>query len=519
MVLFFCFKFLSAYACRPFVILRADWRRSLESTRKKHKIENHQTSTPSLYSPLDELMKDDDHLFQREHERSSCWENCEDAMLFKGQLTKVGFLDQDYYSFQSWDSMTQKNENCLCMPDDNLSADSYFLKDNLAAAGKSNHQIKDNILRSHSTNESFQVEQSLENGSGGGLPFDFHEFDNGSEISEDIGKPSLRSCTLRGSLPLDGALFPSEEGSESSINLLTEKKSDCSDKKSNILGVDVKDRNFSCFSKTLLEDESSCAWQHSRLITEGDMAVDSNFISRASAKSFLSYNDHSSGEKFDSDAQVRKKPCPGLSGPECCSGKLDPLFQSEWWEAKHFTGNGALGGSPGWYDGTCLRNFVDSENDCRFYYDTMSKRTNQGKCTSSCMNVYFDLKDYSGSRKGFCEFLEEKTVPYKSSTRNPSMLADFTDWLHQSSSKNCRDIDKHKSQRDELRHRDCEQKPLLEKITRSHSAPPFFRQKRGFISLNHCSMIDVRKSDDHFFEDASTHGDALDIYFVQDLVQ
>ncbi|KAK2657642.1 hypothetical protein Ddye_010694 [Dipteronia dyeriana] len=449
-------------------------------------------------SPSEELARKDDSLFLGECERNS-------------------FCGQADYSFQPLSgsvaecshSVPRKIDNDLWKSGNNLSSkDGYFFKNRLSDAGRSICVERD-FSSSQLGKHYLEIEPGIRNEpSGSALSFDADDFSNELELGKDIKQPFLQSCSSRGSLPFDGTLFAGEEGFESPTDSLNNKrKRTYVDERVNILDVDDNNQSFDFFPRSLWQDEVSYSRHFPRFMEKGDRSTGFDHLSRDSPKSFPSYAEpltEKTSFLSDSDAPVNSD--PQLFNSEWCSLTSDPLLRVASRGVGHYTNENALEGSFRLGEEPNYGQLADGEENSKFSYDITLKNTIQDNCTLSCSDTGLDFEDYNDFSKDFCKIHWEDNLSKKVTPKYFDSLIDETDQLCTVlCGNNNASISKFESQRDPFRFQNCEKVPIpKERLRRSHSAPPFRRQKIRFVSLNHCSAIPDGKPNVHTLQNSPT---------------
>lgn len=489
----------------PWKIDRHAW--TIESSRFQY----HQSS-PHLYSsPLENLSKEGDHLFREECERIIFGEFEKHTPELEEENSKRELVSQPKYSSKLLDcpfaeclspvlrkidlhGWTSGNRFSL--------KGSYFLETCFLADGRSSIPVEGDLLNSQRGYEYLQIEPGVSNGaSGTASPLDKDEFSNEFEVSKDIKKPLHQSCFSQGSPPLGGALFSGgEERCESSTGCFKYKrkrKRVCYDKRMDILEADFSNQSFDSFSRTPLQDEASCSQHLPRLTTAGDITAGFDLMSRASLNLFPSH-----AEPFTKETNFLSDSIEPVGNSVSdykalnsvwCSKISDPFPQGASWNDGHFIYNNALEGNSILGEGTSRGQLADTEENYKFDYDSKLRRSNQEKCTTARSGLRFEY--YDNSSEDFCKYLQEHDPCNKFSREHSDVPFDKTDWL--CSVLSSIEYDNPETQRYKFRNHNCEPNPIHKELSRrSHSAPPFHRHKRRYISLNCCS-VEAGKSNAH----------------------
>ncbi|KAH7566166.1 hypothetical protein JRO89_XS08G0108900 [Xanthoceras sorbifolium] len=486
----------------------------------RFRFRNHQASLhlPSSFS--EEHTRKDDNLFLGECERNAFQEFDKDTKKLKEENTEMEFYCQTDGSFPLLnDSIAEcssrvpwKIDNHLWTFDSNLSSkDSYFSKNRFSDAGRS-ICVESDFSSSQLGKEYIEIGPGIRSEPSGSGLFDADEFSNELELRKDIKQPFLQSCSSRGSLQFDGTLFSGEEGFESPTDSFkTKQKRTYLDERVNILEVDVNNQSFHFFPRTQWQDKVSYTHHSPRFMTKGDRSTGFDLPSRASSKSFSSYAEpftEKTNFLSDSDALVGSDSQSLNSG--WCPVTLDPLFRDAYTGVGHYTNENALEGSFRFGEEPNFGQLADGEENSKCSYDIVLKSTSQNNCISSCSDTGLDFEKHNDFGKDFYKIHLEGNLSKKVAPKHFDTLIDETDWLCcVSCGNNNVGISKFGSQRDPFRFQNCEKLHIpKESLRRSHSAPPFRRQKTRLISLNHCSAIPGRKPNVRTFQNALTSPEA-----------
>ncbi|KAK7816296.1 dna mismatch repair protein mlh3 [Quercus suber] len=471
-----------------------------EIAKKKCRIQNHKASIDIFSSPLEMLTKEVNHL-SHTHNIIPPGNLQKISAEFKEQQVERGFVCQKDYTLQSWDGLEAKSiptvscryDNHLLKSDNNsLSMEDHFLENRF------DDNVEENSLSSACGVQSLKVVPDVDIESAGrALSCDF--------FSRDIKRPLLQGCSSQQRLPLKRSLFANDEGFEFQRNgSMTDWKQAGAHDKVNILEVEGSNHTFDFLSRSLWQDEASCYQPFTREITKCELPREFDFSSRAFVKSDPSFGEHFIEDVLESDSLTQIANFGSgkwTSNSDWCCPTSDPLFQATPWDVEHFKDKNAPGVSSHSGESTSYGHFVDNrKRGCKSSYDIMSKVSSLENGTSSCTYSKLEFNGISDSSRDFCEFLQRDNQDF----RFPDILPDETDWLYLNSCAKEKDIDKYKGQRDSMRYQDCEQDHVPKERSRSHSAPPFYRRKRRFFSLNHPE----RKPDAKTFDNALTYPEA-----------
>lgn len=479
---------------------------------KKFEIQNHQSSCHLASSPLEMLTQEVNNSFNREYHKVPFQEFYMDVSGFKEQQADMEFACQSNCSFQSWNgslckhmpTMTQKSDSQLFTLDNNfLLPDDYFSENRFTAREKSNEEEEGHTMNSEWQNLSPKIESGARNESAGSaLSLDCHKFSSEPEVIKSRKKPYLQSCSSQRSLRLDRALFMTEKGFEFPTGGFKTKRRRVADENVDILKADVSNPRFDNFPMTFSQDEGSCDQLFPSGIIGAEMSADFDLLSGASAMSFSSYRKPSAEEKGRaSDSVVHMESFGSIDhslNSDWCSITSDTLFQTTAWDVGSFPHDNACEGSVRSSKRENYWHFADSnEKECKFSYDIASKSSGENNCISRSTRNVLDFKDCAYSDKDICKFLGYNPHNEFSLEQSDTSIGE-TDWLCvDSRSKGHKSNDKYESQGSQLRYQDWE--VPKERYKRSHSAPPFHKSKRRFISLNCHSMMKKGKTHAQLF--------------------
>ncbi|KAJ0097652.1 hypothetical protein Patl1_29279 [Pistacia atlantica] len=436
--------------------------------------------------------------------------------------TEMESFCQTDYSFQSSDSLFAR---CLTTVPQNIdqhpwtadiyssSKEDYLLDNSFAASGKSNTCVEDELMSFKFGKEYVKIEPVVSSGlSENALNFHRDEFSHELETNMNIKKPYLSSCSSGKGLPFGGASFAGVEEFECLIDRFKYKRRRIlSDERDDILEVDASDQGSDLYSKSLWQDEASCAQHVPKVMSKGDIPTSFDLLSRVSPKTFPSYGESFTEETSllsDSNTRLGKSVSGHQSlNSEWCNRISDPFYQAASWDVGHFDNKNGLEGSSRLGKGANYGQLDDTLENCNFGYDIRLKSTNQENCTSIHTSTALDFKDYHQSSEYFFKLLQEQNLPNRFSPEHSDMLVDKTDWLRPVSYG--QDFSKNENLRRQFRYDNRKPNPISkERSRRSHSAPPFHRHKRRFISLSHCSKMQAGESNINTFHCALTSPEA-----------
>lgn len=391
--------------------------------------------------------------------------------MFREQQTKRDFLCQAGYSSNLPDgsygkcmSTVKRKHNSLLMYDNTgLSRGDYFLDGKFPAAESFDNDVPfDAPSSSHGKKfrkvDAEVINESLE----GDLLYDCHGFGYDVDINGDFQKPSLKRCSMRGSILHEKALFVNDEQYLQTDSFWGKQsgREDCSSVEGFYLHPCpevVKKSKMSSYSDFLLGD----------FVEENCLPPDS------------CYTEIQIGSSGYDDQLLKSEWHPVYQ---------EPSSQPNAWVVDHTTDINDLERVFRYNKRIHRTKFLDdTEKECDFSYN-MSRKANQHHCTSSFSNLGFD---FDGAVD--CNHIFDRSVEWPDgsdiySTKRTDILNEEPDWLlPESSVENCRSPNKSKGKRDHFRHPSVENN--RERYRRSFSAPPFHRSKRKFISLNQPSEM------------------------------
>ncbi|KAK8607390.1 hypothetical protein V6N13_053128 [Hibiscus sabdariffa] len=433
-------------------------------------------------SSLDKLTID--NLFLMEHEDMSFEKYNGNTTQFKDQQNDMKFVPWTDFSFQSWgDSLSkassivnQRSDWHLWSSDNNFLAENYFLETGFMASGRSNCLVDSNNISSKLCNEFLKFESSVTDETAmSGFPFDYRELCTGSQFRKNISTPLLQSCSSQRTWPLDRELVESKGGVESPLGSFKTKKQVCSNESFNMLEAGLSDQTFDHRSKALWQEGESCSQIYPKLVKTGGIPRD--FAVLRSAKFFLSCDGDVSVEESGLLAASVTLADKSVSGHHSLNlGTSNPFAR--------FSYKNAVEESFRSEKKTNFGHFSDSEDeDNQFGFDLISRGSSQEKCIHDCPNTELKI-DYAESSREFADLFQEYNLNHKFS---PERFNVVTEDRYQPCSDSS--INEFKRQRDCFHYQDCRKNfSPKERSRRSQSAPPFYIQKRRFISLHHCSQ-------------------------------
>lgn len=397
------------------------------------------------------------------------------------------------------------------------SKEDYLLDNSLSALRKSSSCVKDELSSFQFGKEYLKIESVVCSGtSENALNFDRDEFSHELEINMNIKKPYQLGYSSEDSLSFGGASFAGEERFESLIDRFKYKRRRVlSDERDDILEVDASDTGSDLYSKSLWQDEASCAQHVPKFMRKGDIPTRFDLLSRASPKTFPSYGEscnEETGLLSDLIIQLGDSSTGHQSiNSEWCYGISDPFYRAASWEVGHFYNKNCLDGSSKFDKEANYGQIKDAVEKCNSGSDIRLKHTNQENCNSICTSTELDFDDYHHSSKYLFKLLQEQNLPRRFSPDRSGMSVDETELCLLSYG---RDFGKSENLRHQFRYYTCEPNSFFRaRSRRSHSAPPFHRHKRRFISLSHCSKMQAGESNINSFRCVQTSpGGCPDMY-------
>ncbi|KAK9284262.1 hypothetical protein L1049_023432 [Liquidambar formosana] len=526
----------------------ADFLKKSETAEKVCRIQNQQASVGLPTFPLEMLTGEISHVPDKKDDRISLQNLYKNTAEFGKQHTDMGFFHQTKNSFKSWDgsltkhisSANRESDNHLwALDNDFFSVEDNFLENNFIATERSDDYV-DFSFGSSWENESLKVDPNVSRSSGrssgSALSYDCFEFGkNAEEVSEDLKKPFLQSCSRENLLP-DGEMFARDETFEHQIDgFRTKRKRLDPDDQVDVVEVDGSNQSVDFFPRTLWQDEAASGCPSLRLRKKCDMHTDLGFPSRDSIKLFSPDRERFSEEDDfppDSIGEFGNFGSAHFSlHSEWQPVTSDPFVKSMHWDVEQFTHENALDVSLQSDKHASSEDFAKrGGNSCIFRYDSMPNSLSQGNCSSSsCANNELDFKGYAGPKREICKFLQGQNLDIIS-PKHSDILTDETDWFCvDSCGKDNADnfavsshfissfsyIDKDENQRDLLRQRDSGQNHVhRERSIRSHSAPPFYRGKKFFALSDHLTRK-ARKPNTQAVHEALTFPETGELKHLQ----
>ncbi|KAI9109641.1 hypothetical protein K1719_019271 [Acacia pycnantha] len=403
-----------------------------------------------FFSPSDKLAEDDHYPSDGQVIRSSLYYLPSDATKFKEKQNKRDFQCQTGYSSFSMDESYNKcgssvtKNHCSVWNDNCLSGRDDFLDGEFVAGGIFNDNVSFDAPSSSKGNKFFEVDDDeLSESSQGALHYGCHELCNDVVIDRDFQKPFLKSCSRRGIILQEKALYANDEHVFQ------------------IDGYSTKQDLGACRGRVENLDSCSLATQTGCLGSSEE-------------------------ECFPSDS----------SYPELLTPERYPVFktlspEATAWDVDHMTGTilDVLGGIPRCYKWDGYKRILDDkEHRCNFSCDIpYSFKSDQ--CMRSIANNRLHFGDpIDCNNLNFTKWPDPKLVKWPdcydvASNKWSDILTDESDWLcPESCGGNYQRLSKNRVKRDHVKY------PASEKnhgrSRRSFSAPPFHKSRRRFNSLS-----------------------------------
>uniref|UniRef100_A0A2P2LHF7 MutL C-terminal dimerisation domain-containing protein n=2 Tax=Rhizophora mucronata TaxID=61149 RepID=A0A2P2LHF7_RHIMU len=477
---------------------------------KKYDKQNHQ---PSCHLASPPVTKNSNSIFNWEHDEALLKEFCIDVSEVKEQQADMESAGQSGYCLESLNDspskhfprMMQKGDPHLLISDDKIVlADDHCVDDRFTTRERSMDNVEDHILNLEWPKGSPNIVSGARNIRRFSLASD--EMNDELELCRRNDNSFVESCSSRANLAFDGALFASDEAFESSMyGLKTKRRRVCVHENAEFLKSSSTSKNFDIFPSTLIQDEVLCApWFP--LHTMGvDVPSDFDFLSESPTKSFSSH-----GEPF-----VEKKDLASDSIVH-----VGALFQDRAWDVEHIPLEDAHKWSSGSGKRATYGHFRESKkNKSECAYGIMSKSSSQENCISGCRNTVLNSRDDCHFGKGMYRCLQVHNLHDELSVQQPdvSFVENKADGTFLNSfSEEQKHNKKNESQGNQLGYQNTKQDHVHEdRYRRSHSAPPFYKYKRRFISLHQHSAMNEGKPQSKFFQWGfnSPEADDLKLHF------
>lgn len=403
-----------------------------------------------LFSTSDKLAEDDHHLSTKEDTRSSISYLHRGTAKFKGKQNKRGFLCPADYSSSSMDgsrtkceSTVTKKHNSLLMYDNNdLFERDYVLDSEFPAAEIFNNDVSFDAPSSSNGIKFLKVADVFSGSSEDTLRY------NDTLINGDFRKPFLRSCSIQGSILHERALFANDErefhtdsfsarqdlgeycGSGEDIAAHPSPEGLFNSSVDSVLLATTQMEPYPIIETPLSE---AIAWDvdQKKDIDLDDLQGIAKYYKRDHYIKILDGEEN----KWDFSCNIS------------CSSNKDQFTTS-------------FGKIELCFDGPCDRNklnFTKSSDSRLVDWPDCDDIFSKPDCDDIFSNKWSDVSTHE------------------------------SDWLHPESCEKNKRLSKSAAKRDHLSHPALEKK--IERSRRSSSAPPFYRSKRRFYTLNQPTAI------------------------------
>ncbi|KAM7257724.1 hypothetical protein ACFE04_013465 [Oxalis oulophora] len=365
------------------------------------------------------------------------------------QSTEMEFVPHTDYSIELWDSSPGKINSSVNRTGGNCS----WISNKRFLLSETSNSHKGKNLTSQWENEP------------AGTAFSFE-----LEHNKDIMKPFLRSCSSRESLALDGDLFTSKDEVELSVHSPKVKE------KQFLPGADGEDIQW-------LHSSSRNMWEVEILSVKKGRTSD--IFLETSLKTFRSDSMLLTDENdllSNSAAQIANSGSVPLSfTDEWCNLTSDALFQSPSRDLEIFPNEDTLEGTLRLSKRDNYRHLANTAE--KLYgtcFDFISSSSLNENYNSSCISAGLHFEGYNDNNRNFCRFLERNNLESKFLQESSGLSIDSADRYFPDSSE---ERYRHERQKDQSRHH-----VIRERSKRSHSAPPFYKQRMKFMSLT-CNQM------------------------------
>lgn len=446
--------------------LDADWPEAMEPTKKKLKRSNDQAPCSFLLSPSAGFKRNGDYLSQGKEEWSPQYEFEMKIQNLKEQDTAAEFDRQPDSLLQSCDIEMQKNEDFPQATD--------LLETSLVAGTKCGKQFLTRCQISTPLNINHEFMKDSDT-----LNFQFEEFKDELDVSNCIGKHLLHGCSSRGSLTLHEPKLSLGEGSESVMPMIL------NDKRSNspIRVLETREGGSYCdvISDTLevhgMTRTPNCplgsSWQDTDWFTpqrssdRGSVGIGEDFnITPIDTVKLCSYEDKIFRKRYNSSVNVGNSG----AGSFCLSPEWSPMFPTPpsgtKWESDYQKGCRVIEGSLRMERMPHPEYFFSAANSIKFDHEVIP----QMGCRETGTDSFRDSQNCTQSDEKICKSW----------------------WGHADNV----GIEQYSIRKDKFSYRDGIQSNVAKRRSRrSLSAPPFYREKKRFISLSCRSDTKSKNSD------------------------
>ncbi|CAN6881118.1 unnamed protein product [Brassica oleracea] len=443
----------------------AEWPETMEPTKKKLKRSNDETPSSFLFPPSADFKRDDGYLSEGKEEWSPKYELGMKIQNLKEQDTVAEFDRQTASFLQPCDTDMQKNEDFPQV--------TGFLETRLVSGAKCSKQFLTRCqISTPSVNHDFMEDADV-------LNFQFEDVEDELDVSNCIGNHLLRGCSSRGRLALHEPNLSRGEGSESGMRMKLD------DKRTNSLIHVLETREGDSYRDVLSDTHEfhgrtrtpdcslGSSWQESDWFNPQHISDSTSVgngedfnINRIDIAEFRSYEDNFVKKIYSSSANV------GRSGPGSfrlsseCSTVFSTSPSATEWESDYQKGCQILEGSldlgrtpdPGY--------FFSAANDVKFDHEAIP----QISCRKTSTDSFADIQNGTESGETIFQSL----------------------WGHADNV----GIEQHNIRKDTFSYRYGSKNNVGKRRSRrSRSAPPFYQEKKRFVSLSCRSDTKSKNSD------------------------
>ncbi|KAL0660365.1 hypothetical protein Bca4012_080950 [Brassica carinata] len=443
----------------------AEWPETMEPTKKKLKRSNDETPSSFLFPPSAGFKRDDGYFSEGKEEWSPKYELGMKIQNLKEQDTVAEFDRQTASFLQPCDTDMQKNEDFPQV--------TGFLETRLVSGAKCSKQFLTRCqISTPSVNHDFMEDADV-------LNFQFEDVEDELDVSNCIGNHLLRGCSSRGRLALHEPNLARGEGSESGMRMKLD------DKRTNSLIHVLETREGDSYRDVLSDTHEfhgrtrtpdcslGSSWQESDWFNPQHISDSTSVgngedfnINRVDIAEFRSYEDKSVKKIYSSSANV------GRSGPGSfrlsseCSTVFSTSPSATEWESDYqkgcqiFEGSLDLGRTPDPGD------FFSAANDVKFDHEAIPKIS----CRKTSTDSFADIQNGTESGETIFQSL----------------------WGHADNV----GIEQHNIRKDTFSYRYGSKNNVGKRRSRrSRSAPPFYQEKKRFVSLSCRSDTKSKNSD------------------------
>ncbi|CAH8315012.1 unnamed protein product [Eruca vesicaria subsp. sativa] len=443
--------------------LQEEWPETIEPTKKKRKRSNDQTPYSFLLSPSGDFKRDDGYFSHGKEEWSPKYEREVKVQNPIEQDTVAEFDRQTASLLQPCDIDMQKNEDFPQVTD--------LIETSLVSGAKCSKQFltrRQNSIPLNVYNDSMKDTDVLN--------FQFEEVDDESTASDRIGKHLLRGCSSRGRLSLHEPKLSHDEVSESGIKLDDKRRNSLIHVLESREGgsyCDVLSDTLGFHEMTRTPDFSlGSSWQDTDWFNPQDsvdntsVGIGEDFsINPIYIAKFCPYEDKFVKKSYSPSVNV------GRSGPGSfrlsyeCSTVFSTSPAAEW-ESDYREGCQILEGSlelgrmpdPG--------SFLSAADNVKFDHEAIPKI----HCRKTSTDSFADIQNCTESGEKIFQSL----------------------WGHADNM----GIEQHSIMKDKFSYRYGSKNNVGKRRSgRSRSAPPFYQEKKRFVSLSFRSDTKLKSSD------------------------